>query len=583
MEHDTQKFKARANESSAELVRAMPSAAETRPKAKARANECSAELVRAMPRCEGGKDAQRLSAAESRPKAKARANETRTEFKIKATDEKRVNGRIRSRLPEVVSAVVCLLTLFIFFQFFYRSHLCHREQFSLFVWAVEPLRGYFLHPASLACLTGDFLTQFFSVTVVGPLLMAGVLTLLGVLTYRLLRPYIGYWTLLPAAVIVVIETGRQCGLTYPLSSTLQWVGVAVTLLICRSLGKKLWKRCRLGAVTAIMICAVAGIWLSGWGDWEKRSVNHPDLKIERMLAVDNDWYHGRLDTMEERLLAYEKKENNRLFTYYHNLLLAQTYRMGEQMLMIYQPFTTGLYLPVTPTTSYMIDYMSNEMWFLLGDMTNAEHSALLGMVFSPRSTGARPLRRLAEINLVNGDEEAAMKYLRILDKTLLYRRWARARMMGTRHPRVERWLDMKRTLIPTTDCVRSPMDPSTSFRHLLACNPDNIFARDYLLSYDLLSKNVDAFKEDYDRFVPGHHPPPRTWAEGLLVWMAAHGASEKEVLVYSIPREMIEEFMQYYDIYKRRDEHFPILQKRFGQTYWFFYHFAQGNNGEDAQ
>jgi hypothetical protein len=50
---------ARANESSAELAPAMPSAAEARPEAKARANESNVELAPAMP-----------SAAETRPEAK---------------------------------------------------------------------------------------------------------------------------------------------------------------------------------------------------------------------------------------------------------------------------------------------------------------------------------------------------------------------------------------------------------------------------------------------------------------------------------------------------------------------------------
>lgn len=489
----------------------------------------------------------------------------------------------RTRLPEVVCAVVCVVAQFVFFQFFYRNHLCHREQFSLFVWAAEPLRDYFVHPASLACLIGDFLTQFFAVTVVGPLLMTLVLTTLGVVTCRLLRPCIGRWALLPAAALVVVETGRQCGLTYPLSSTLQWVGLAATLLLGRSLAQRVWKRSRVGTVAAALAVAAAGVWLCGWGDWEKRPVNRPDFHIERMLAVDNDWYHGRLDALEQRLTDYEKKEHSRFFAYYHNMLLASTYRMSEQLMLVYQPFTTGLYLPVNPTMSYMIDYMSNEMWFLVGDMTNAEHSALLGMVFSPKGTGVRPLRRLAEINLVNGDEEAAMKYLRILDKTLLYRRWARARMTGNHHPGVDRWLDMKRTLIPTADLVRTPMDPSASFRHLLTCNPDNVFARDYLLSYDLLNKDIETFKEDYDRFVSGHQIPPRAWAEGLLVWMAAHAAPEADVYAYSIPQQEVETFMQYNELLGQGDKAVSLLQRKFDQTYWFFYHFATMNNGEEAQ
>lgn len=492
--------------------------------------------------------------------------------------------RALSRWPEAVCAGVCLVGLFVFFQCFYRNHLCHREQFSLFVYAAEPLREYFRHPASLACLVGDFLTQFLSINIVGPLLMALVLTSLGGLVCRLFRPYIGHWALLPAAALVVVETGRQCGLTYPLSSTLQWVGLAATLLVCRRGMWAAWPSRKVMGIAAVVVCAAVGIWLSGWGDWKQRTVNRPDFKIERMLAVDNDWYRGNLEQLEHHLQTFEQKEpHNRFYTYYHNLLLASTYRMSEQLMLVYQPFATGLYLPVSNTSSYMVDYSSNELWFLLGDMTNAEHSAMLGMVFSPRNTGVRPLRRLAEINLVNGDEEAAMKYLRILDKTLLYGRWARARMIGQHHPGVERWLDMKRTQIPTADLVRTPMDPSAAFRHLLTCNPDHVFARDYLLSYDLLNKDIEAFKTDYDRFVTRHQTPPRVWAEGLLVWMAAHGAKETEVLAYGIPDEVVEAFMQYNELLRQGDAAVSLLQRKFGDTYWFFYHFATMSHGEEVQ
>lgn len=48
--------------------------------------------------------------------------------------------------------------------FFFRIlpyHLFHREQTQLFLLATEPLAGYLRHPAALARLSGDFLTQFF--------------------------------------------------------------------------------------------------------------------------------------------------------------------------------------------------------------------------------------------------------------------------------------------------------------------------------------------------------------------------------------------------------------------------------------
>ena len=42
-------------------------------------------------------------------------------------------------------------------------------------------------------------------------------------------------------------------------------------------------------------------------------------------------------------------------------------------------------------------------------MTMAEHASLLSMIFSPQNKSVRMVQRLAEINLINGDNEAARK------------------------------------------------------------------------------------------------------------------------------------------------------------------------------
>ena len=357
------------------------------------------------------------------------------------------------RYVPTACTVVCAVALVVFFHVFYRAHLCHREQFSLFLWAPGPLAAYWTSPAPLARLVGDMLTQFLGLPFVGALIMSAVLTLLGVLVYRLFARWIGLWALVPAALAVLFETGRQSGLTYPLSSTLQWVGIVATLLTARRVSRP----AGVGRAALGVVVLAAGIGLFGWGDWEKRAVNRPDMNVERMLAVDNDWHHGRLRQLERRL---DRRANHpdRFDAYYRNLLLASQYHLGDNLMQHYQPFQLGLFLPVESTASYPIIYFSGELWFQVGDMTNAEHSALLGMLFSPNSVGSRPLMRLAEISLIRGDEAAAMKYLRLLDKTLLYHRWARMHMPQNRPKEVRRWVELKRTLLCTTDTVRAPMD-----------------------------------------------------------------------------------------------------------------------------
>ena len=490
-------------------------------------------------------------------------------------ESKQMSVRRCQRVVALTTAVLGFAVLFVFFHFFYRYHLYHREQFSLFLMTPGALREYFTSAAPVSRLAGDFLTQFFLFTYAGPAVMAFSLTLLGVLVYRLFFRYLQMWAFVPAVCLTVVETGRQCGLTYPLSSTYQWIGLALTLLLCRWLFLRL--RGRILRYSVILLLGV-GVWLFGWGDWEKRSVNSPNFSQERMLAVDSEHYFGRLDVVGRLLDKYEGR-HERFNAYYRNLWLAEQFRLSDDMMHYYQPFELGLYLPVDEKVSYPIVYASGELWFLLGDMTNAEHSTMLGMIFSPEGKGVRPLKRLAEINLINGDEEAALKYLRILEKTLFYRRWARMRMPGKETPDVRRWLTMKRSLLPTRDVVRAPLDLRRSLEFLLESNPDNVFASQYLLSFDLMHKDIELFFFDYNRFCR-HQKLGRVWAEALLIWMSANGTSETDMMRLTIPPQTVDEFREYNSLFSMGGNNLARLQRKFGNTYWFFFHFASMNGHE---
>ena len=304
------------------------------------------------------------------------------------------------------------LTLFLFFFRMLPYHLFHREQTQLFLFTAETLARYLSHPAALACLAGDFLTQFFYYEGGGPAVMAGVLLLWGIVMFRLLFPYISCWAWLPAVLAVLWETGRQCGLAYPLSGTISLIGIGGVLLLCRSCVRRSWKSGLPVSVLALLL----GYWLFGCGNWSSKWYNTPNLGRERLLALDSEMYFGRWEKV--RKLLAEEEYRSPFATYYYNLLNAQQRQLPDNLMDYYQPAAQGLFLPVAPSSTYLTIYAANEVWFALGDMTMAEHAAILGMIFSSQHTGARAVKRLAEINLINGDEAAAMKYLRLLQKTM---------------------------------------------------------------------------------------------------------------------------------------------------------------------
>lgn len=359
----------------------------------------------------------------------------------------------RRKYIEWGAAGIGALALFLFFFRILPYHLFHREQTQLFLLATEPLAGYLRHPAALARLSGDFLTQFFYYEGGGPAIMAVVLLLWGVVVFRLLVPYMGRWAWIPTVLAVAWEAGRQCGLSYPLSGTIALTGIGGVLLLCRSCMRRSWK----SGLAVSILAVLSGYWLFGCGDWSSRWYNMPDLGREYLLALDSEMYFGRSEKV--RKLLAEGEYRSPFTAYYYNLLNAQQDRLPDRLMDGYQPASQGLFLPVAPHSTYLTIYAANEVWFALGDMTMAEHAAILGMIFSPHHTGARAVKRLAEINLVNGDEAAAMKYLRLLQKTMCYRDWAERRIPGKQTAEVCQWLERKRLLLPATDTLRSSADP----------------------------------------------------------------------------------------------------------------------------
>lgn len=479
----------------------------------------------------------------------------------------------RRKYIEWRAAGIGALALFLFFFRILPYHLFHREQTQLFLLATEPLAGYLRHPAALARLSGDFLTQFFYYEGGGPTIMAVVLLLWGVVVFRLLVPYMGRWAWVPTVLAVAWEAGRQCGLSYPLSGTIALTGIGGVLLLCRSCMRRSWK----SGLPVSILAVLSGYWLFGCGDWSSRWYNMPDLGREYLLALDSEMYFGRSEKV--RKLLAEGEYRSPFTAYYYNLLNAQQNRLPDRLMDGYQPVSQGLFLPVAPHSTYLTIYAANEVWFALGDMTMAEHAAILGMIFSPHHTGARAVKRLAEINLVNGDEAAAMKYLRLLQKTMCYRDWAERRIPGKQTTEVCQWLERKRLLLPATDTLRSSADIPLSLRHLLRNNPDNTLACDYLLCFDLLNKDIGAFAGDYREFAAKKFPS-RLYAEGLLIYLAGKKASLDEVEKWNIPPQVLDEFGDYTRLYEANGGNGAPLQAKYGKTYWFYFHYATMKKGK---
>lgn len=304
-----------------------------------------------------------------------------------------------------------------------------------------------------------------------------------------------------------------------------------------------------------------------------------DFGYEKILALDSETYFGNRD----KVLSLAEKEplENRLATYYTNMALAQKGELPERLLAFYQPSIYGLILPVSQYERWQTILFSNELFYLLGDMNLAQHSAMLANTFSPYNRSSRMVKRLAEINMITKDYSGAEKYLRMLEFTLFHKKWAQKRLDENNKDSNKIWLVKKRNQTANTDIIRTAFDYINSIEFLVQQNPDNQIALDYLLSYHLLNKDLVAFKLAYDRYAKLEGAAAqKIYAEALLVILFRENAPEQEFEEYGINPKQLNNFINYTEKFEKADGDLNVLQSSFGETYWFYYHFASMEGGE---
>lgn len=303
-----------------------------------------------------------------------------------------------------------------------------------------------------------------------------------------------------------------------------------------------------------------------------------NFEQEKILALDSEFYFENNKTVLQ--LAETLEVKNRVASYYTNMALAQKGELPERLMEFYQPSIHGLILPVSQYENWQTILFSNELFYLLGDMNLAQHSAMLANTFSPYNRSSRMIKRLAEINMINEDFAGAEKFLRMLDKTLFHKKWAQKRLAENNAECKKIWLAKKRQQIAQTDIIRTAFDYINSIEFLVQQNPKNKMALDYLLSYHLLNKDLGAFRTAYDSYAKtDDSDAEKIYAEALLVLLFRENASEQEFEAYGIRPEQLNDFISYTELFEQSEGELTKLQSEFGRSYWFYYHFATMKEG----
>jgi len=272
--------------------------------------------------------------------------------------------------------------------------------------------------------------------------------------------------------------------------------------------------------------------------------------------VDCEYYFGNHDKVIKMVEGENKWTDQMLFFY--NLAQAQRGELSDHLLDFTQNYL-GTFEKIGPDTPMLTIRNMNELYWALGDMTFTERAAMMTNVFSHNNRNVRMMRRLAECNIVSGDTLAAEKYLRILDKTLVYRRWAdNVRLYGKDIYQKKMQMVNRRDTITITDNAHFLM------MQLLDANPDNIVALDYILCSDLLLKDMTNFKRDYDRYCIEIGKPrlKPLYQEALCIWLAGTDAPQEDWQNYIKMNDVMQRFIDYNN---------QRGNPRFKGTYWYYF------------
>ena len=453
--------------------------------------------------------------------------------------------------PGLVAAVLAFLGSWSFFLFAYPYHLMRREQQNLFLFDGVHIRETYRGMGFLGRLVSDFLEQFFLAAVPASLIVALLLTGIGVVVFRICRHFLGKWPSLGVATLFFAWSFlRETGNLYLTQYTVATLALLSLVLLALQF-KNAWLR----PIAAVLLVGV-GIWAFGspvhkiYG----KAWSVPHFKYERVLGLDTEACREHWD----KVLQLSKVD---LYTeeasYCYNLALAMKGRLGDDLFDHSQNYHYSLLFPASSDQTVMTNAMAGEAWFQLGDMTVAEQSAITSLQASPKHTGARYLVRLARVNLISGEDGAAMKYLTILSKTLFYGKWARSMMPGRQDEAVRVQLSDAHARLARKDIVHQLDRPREQLLGLLEADPTNAAARNYLLCYDLLTYDLDAFMQDFTPdMIKG-----RLYQEAVLLWLTLQGRlTPDEIARYGMDLSVSD-----------RMNRFGLNPGAFKNTYWYYY------------
>lgn len=268
--------------------------------------------------------------------------------------------------------------------------------------------------------------------------------------------------------------------------------------------------------------------------------------------------------------------SNYLNMCYLNMALAHKGELTQRMFDYDQRGAEGLVVKWNKAAN--ISTLLSDVYFTMGNISNAQEMAFESYISSMGAGNPRMLKRLVQTNLIYGSYPVAEKYLNILESTYYYADWAKAhRPFLYNDTLIEKdaVLGPLRACLPDSNYLVQTDGLDMDLQRIAEKNPSYKASIEYLGACYLLTKDLDRFKRMLEKYYGTDLLPslPVCYQEAIIT------LSEKESDYwkrFNVSQSVVDRFSEYKRqvLSNKNSSALPGLMNRtYGNTYWFYYMF----------
>jgi hypothetical protein len=301
-------------------------------------------------------------------------------------------------------------------------------------------------------------------------------------------------------------------------------------------------------------------------------------KYDKALIELN--YNAEIENWEAVLKAGEMlSPENRLVLFQLNRALYHTDRLTEDLFSYEQLWgQDGLILTRYYNSKILMPI--SDYYFDLGFIKESLHWAYEAL--TKYELDPVVLKRIALSNLILGEYIIAKKFLTILSKSVIHRKWSNKYLEYINNKDLiacDPVIQEKRNLMPKHDYYANIYEPEIDLFSLLGENPNNKMAFEYFIANSLLRHDIGNVIENLHYLLELNYKKiPRHIEEAILLYVLFKKGESIQLKPYRISDMTVQRFNRYNNIlYNKHNNNIESAQKDlalyFKNTFWYYLHY----------